>query len=662
MDAGKEILQLRAAIRAHNRRYYIDDDPAVSDEEYDRLLQRLQVLEDAHPELKTDDSPTVRVGGGVGADFKPVDHAVPMLSLDNSYDAADIRAWDERVKKVLGRDPQGYVVEPKIDGVSLALTYRGGKLSLGATRGDGRSGEDVTPNIRTIRAIPLALEGPETPRLLEVRGEVYIDKDDFAAINDELKEADKDPFVNPRNCASGSLRQKDPRVTASRRLKFFAHSFGRIEGGPKIESHSDFLAACRALGFAVPGGSRRVEDVGAVIAVYEEYRGRQLELPYEIDGLVAKVDLQREQKILGATTKSPRWAMAFKYPGRQATTTLRGVTFSVGRTGTITPVAELAPVFLSGVTISSASLHNFEEIERLDVRVGDTVMIERAGEVIPKVIKVVRHAGGKPVRPPKGCPACGGAVEQAEGFVAYRCGNPSCPAQLKRKLLHFASRDGMDIEGFGDAVVEQLVDAGDVKDISGIFGLTKERLLRLELFKDKKAHNLLAAIAAAKSRPLSKLLFALGIPQVGETTARDLAARFSGIDALMHSDEEALTRIPEIGPIVAAAVAQFFARPPVRALIGELKRAKVNMVEPKTAAPAGSPLAGKTFVFTGELAGMTRGEAEEKVRLLGGKASSSVSKKTSYVVVGAKPGSKAKKAEKLEVPILDLKAFLELLG
>ncbi len=663
MSVEQEVERLREEIREHNRRYYIDSAPSVSDEEYDRLLRRLLTLEKGNPALRSPDSPTQRVGGGVAARFTAVDHAVPMLSLDNSYNEEDIRAWDARVQKVLGRAPSGYIVEAKIDGVSLALTYEKGRLVLGATRGDGRRGENVTPNARTIRTVPLMLAGGKPPDVLEIRGEVYIEKSDFEKINEGLKRADKEPFVNPRNCAAGSLRQKDSSVTASRRLKFFAHSFGRVEGGPKIGSHSEFLNACRRCGFATTEGFRRVKSVDDVLAVYEEYRDKQLKLPYEIDGLVAKVDSIHEQRILGVTTKNPRWAMAFKYPGRQATTKLKGVVFSVGRTGTITPVAELEPVFLSGVTISSATLHNFEEIERLGVKIGDTVTIERAGEVIPKVIKVVKaKAGAKPIRPPKKCPACGAKVEQEEGFVAVRCAGPVCPAQLKRRLLHFASRDGLDIEGFGDAIVEQLVDAGDVKDITGIFRLTKERLLKLELFADKKARNLLDHIEKAKGRPLSKLLFALGIPQVGESTARDLAAHFGSMKKLMESDEETLERIPEVGPVVAAAVSKFFGRKDARALIAKLEKEKVKMTEPKTATPVDSPLTGKTFVFTGELEGMTRGEAEEKVRLLGGKASSSVSKKTAYVVVGKNPGSKAKKAERLKVPILDLKAFQELIG
>ncbi|MEK7746734.1 MAG: NAD-dependent DNA ligase LigA, partial [Elusimicrobiota bacterium] len=508
MSSARSLIEsLRRELREHEHRYYVLDDPAVSDEEYDRLLERLRALEEENPSLITPDSPTRRVGGTPCADFAPVEHAVPMLSLDNSYDEGDIRAFDERVRKALGRPPSAYAAEAKIDGVSASLLYEEGRFQRAATRGDGKVGEDITANARTLRSVPLALRGSRPPRLLEVRGEAYLAKADFERINSGLKASGEEPFVNPRNCAAGSLRQKDPKVAASRRLRFFAHSFGRLEGARKsFSSHSEFLEACLGWGFAVTRERRLCPDIGAVLSFYREFREEQDSLPYEADGLVVKVDPYAEQRVLGATAKSPRWAIAFKYPGRQATTRIRSVAFSVGRTGTITPVAELEPVFLAGVTISSASLHNFAEIERLGVRVGDTVVVERAGEVIPKVVKVVpsrREGSRTPVRPPAQCPSCSGPVEKEEEFVAYRCVNPSCPAQLKRALLHFASRGGLDIEGFGEAVAEALVDSGRLKDVSGIFGLDKEDLLKLPLFAEKRAENLLSAIAAAKARPLS---------------------------------------------------------------------------------------------------------------------------------------------------------------
>ncbi|HAH06355.1 MAG TPA: DNA ligase (NAD(+)) LigA [Elusimicrobia bacterium] len=663
-DLAAEAARLREEIRLHERRYYVLDAPLISDEQYDRLVERLKKLEAEHPELAVADSPTQRVGGGLSSSFKPVRHAQPMLSLDNSYDEADIRAFDERVRKTLKGAPSAYVVEAKIDGLSCSLTYEDGRLVLGATRGDGETGEDVTANVRTVRSIPLKLAG-KAPKILEIRGEVYLAKADFEKINAALLDAGKEPFVNPRNCAAGSLRQKDPKVAASRRLRFFAHSFGRLEGMEPPKTHSDFLDFCAELGFAVTEVRRKCEDIDEVVLFYQDFKEKQFSLPYEVDGLVVKADSRREQALLGTTAKSPRWAIAFKYPGRQATTVLEGVEYSVGRTGVVTPVACLKPVFLAGVTISSASLHNFEEVERLGVKLGDTVVIERAGEVIPKVVGVVldaRSGKEKPITPPKRCPVCGGTVVREEEFVAFRCINPSCPAQLKRSLLHFASRDGMDIQGLGEAVVDQLVDRKLVKDAAGLFSLRKEDLLGLELFKEKKAENLLAELSKAKERPLSRLLFSIGIRQVGEKTARDLAARFKTMAALRKASVEELTAVPDVGPVVAQAVAAFFAQPAASALLDALAAAGLDMSEPEAPAGASAPLAGKTFVFTGELDAMPRAEAEEKVRLLGGSASSSVSKKTSFVVVGRDPGSKAEKARKLGVSVLDEAAFLALIG
>lgn len=655
---------LRRTIAEHDRRYYDEDRPVVSDQEYDELVARLKRLEEEHPELASPGSPTRRVGGTPSAKFSKAEHAVPMLSLDNTYSPEDIRAFDERVRKGLGgRAPSGYACEAKIDGVSLSLVYEDGRLVRAATRGDGRVGEDVTENARGIKAVPAALKGTAVPRTLEVRGEVFLLRREFERINRDIAAGGGEPFVNARNCAAGSLRQKDARVTASRNLHFAAHSFARLSGFPEPDSHSAFLEACRSWGLPVSSERRRCSGVDEVLAYYAEFKERLDRLDYEVDGLVAKVDSRQEQRVLGATTKSPRWAVALKYPGRQATTVLEGVEFSVGRTGTVTPVAKVRPVFLSGVTISSVTLHNFEEVERLDARVGDTVVIERAGEVIPKVVAVVaekRPAGAKAIRPPSACPVCRGAVQKEEDAVAVRCVNPSCPAQLKRKLLHFACRDGLDVEGFGDAVVDQLVDSGRVKDLADAFGLTAEDLLKLELFAEKKAENLLKGLAAAKTRPLSRLLFALGIPQVGEKTARDLAAHFKTLDALAAADAAALEAVPDVGPVVAAAVAGFFAQPEAKALLKKLARAGLTLSEPETVRAADARLAGKTFVFTGELAALTRAQAEEKVRLLGGKAVGSVSKKTGFVVVGAEPGSKAEKARKLGVPVLTEAQFLEL--
>lgn len=660
-----EILALREQIRRHDRLYYVLSRPEISDYEYDRLMKRLKELEEKNPELLTPDSPTQRVSGTAVKEFKSVAHSVPMLSLDNAYSPEEIKEWDERVHKNLkGLEPR-YVVEAKIDGLSCSLIYEKGILVRGATRGDGTNGEDVTLNVRTIRDIPLGLSGEKIPPVLEVRGEVYMDKEDFKKLNETQKSRGLEPFVNPRNAAAGSLRQKDPKITAERRLKFFAHSFGRMEGGKPFQTHWEFLNDCPRWGFPVAPVRKLCSSIEEMISFYRDYEEKYKDLPYEIDGLVAKVNELQQQRILGATAKSPRWAVAFKYQASQAATTVKNVVFSVGRTGIITPVAELDPVPCGGVTISSATLHNFDEIERLGVRIGDRVLIERAGEVIPKVIKVIsskRKGREKSIRPPKNCPVCEATVvKEKEEEVAYRCPNPSCPAQIKRGLLHWASRDAMDIEGLGVAVVEQLVDKKLVKDFAGIYALDRQTLLGLELFADKKAENLLSAIEASKKRPLSRLLYALGIRHVGEKMARVLAQRYGELEKIRKAGLEELTRIHEIGEIVAQSIHQFFRQSQAEELIEKLSRLGLNFTEPQKAAGS-SPLAGKTFVFTGGLKSLDRSEAEAKVRELGGEAASSVSKKTDYVVAGEDPGSKYDKAVKLGVKILTEEEFLKLLG
>jgi len=655
-----ELESLRAEIREHDRRYYLLDAPTVSDTEYDELMARLKELEAAHPELDDPGSPTKRVSGGVGSGFKPVRHAVPMLSLDNAYEEADIRAWDERVRKNLppGETPS-YLVEPKIDGLSCALTYEDGVFARAATRGDGETGEDVTANARTLRAIPLRLPAG-APKRLELRGEVYMAFADFERVNEEETRAGREPFANPRNCAAGSLRQKDPRITASRRLRFTAHSYGVWEGGEPA-SHSGFLARTRELG--IPANAfERCASIDEVVAYYRRFRDERMpKLAFAVDGLVVKVDDFAQQKRLGFTARSPRWGIAFKYPAQQATSKVVAVEFSVGRTGTITPVAKVEPVFCAGVTISSVTLHNFEEIGRLGLRVGDRVLIERAGEVIPKVVKVVEKGRKRvAVRPPRKCPDCRSPVVKEEGLVAYRCDNPSCPAQLRRTLEHFASRAAMDIVGLGDSAVDQLVARGLVKDVADVYALTKEQLLGLELFADKKAENLLAQIEASKSKPLDRALNALGVRQVGEKTAEALAERFD-VDGLLAATEEDFQAVPDVGPIVARSLRAFFASKEGRGLIARLRKAGVAMPKPERKVVAGSPFAGMTFVFTGELTAFTREEAEEKVKSLGGKASGSVSAKTTYVVAGEAAGSKLKKAESLGVKVLTEKQFQDLL-
>ncbi|MEK7383158.1 MAG: NAD-dependent DNA ligase LigA, partial [Elusimicrobiota bacterium] len=578
-SSKEEAVALRTKIREHDRRYYLLDAPVVSDKEYDDLYARLKTLEAAHPDLVTPDSPTQRVGGTPALDFKQVKHAVPMLSLDNAYEEANIRAWDERVRKNLpaGESPS-YLVEPKLDGLSCALTYENGALVRAATRGDGETGEDVTANARTIQNIPLRMLG-RPPKRLEIRGEVYMTFADFEKVNDGEKRAGREPFVNPRNCAAGSLRQKDAKVTAGRRLRFTAHSYG-LWDGTQPSSHSEFLGLCGE--FAIPANTlERCADIDAVVAYYNRFRESLMpKLAYAVDGLVVKVDSFAQQRRLGFTARSPRWGIAYKYPAQQATSLVKDVVFSVGRTGAITPVAKVEPVFCAGVTISSVTLHNFSEIERLGLRVGDRVLIERAGEVIPKVVKVVEKAKkAVTIVPPSKCPDCGSLVIKEKGLVAYRCDNVSCPAQLRRTLEHFSSRPAMDIVGLGDSAVDQLVSHGLVKDVADIYGLTKEQLLCLDLFKDKKADNLLAQISASKEKTLDRVLFALGIRHVGEKTAETITERLD-LEGLLKASVEDFQAVPDVGPVVAASLHAFFASPEGRNLVSRLKDAGLTMKKP----------------------------------------------------------------------------------
>ncbi|OGS08088.1 MAG: hypothetical protein A2270_03330 [Elusimicrobia bacterium RIFOXYA12_FULL_51_18] len=664
-DVSKEEIELlRRGIRRHDHFYYVLDDPRISDGEYDALLNRLKTLEAARPDLVTPDSPTQRVGGKPSVAFASVAHKIPMLSLDNCYSEEEFLDWHKRVRGGLKGEPYELVVEPKIDGLSCSIEYERGVFVRASTRGDGETGEDVSLNVRTIRAVPLKLDLEDPPAFFEARGEVYIDKKDFEAIREEQLDEGGEPFVNPRNAAAGSLRQKDPAVAAKRKLKFFAHSYGYLEGMEAAKTHWDYLEYCRKAGFPVPLIiTKPCKDPSEVLALYKDYASKRAGLPYEIDGLVVKVNSHTSQKLLGFTAKSPRWAIAFKYPAQQATTTVKNVWFSVGRTGVITPVAGLEPVKCGGVTISSSTLHNFDEIKRLGLKIGDRVIIERAGEVIPKVVKViagVRTGKEEDVLPPSKCPCCGSEVFKDDEAVAYRCINPSCSSQIMRSLLHFASRDAMNIDGLGESSVEQLTGKKLVAAFPDLYRLKREDLLGLELFKDKKAGNLLAQIEASKKQPLSRLIYALGIPHIGEKSARGLAEHFKNMKALMNSGFEDLSRVSEIGPIIARSITDFFGETQVKGLIAELERLGVNMTEPERA--KGSKLEGKSFVFTGELKSLTREEAERLVRELGGKEVSSVSSKTSYVVIGENPGSKYDKAKKLGLKILTEKEFHELLG
>jgi len=664
-DPRVEIEALRAEISRHERLYYVSDSPLITDGEFDELMARLKELEAAHPEFASEDSPTRRVGGSRSNTFAPVPHRIPMLSLDNCYSAEEFLEWHARVKKGLKDEPFELVVEAKIDGLSCSIEYEKGRLARASTRGDGETGEDVTLNVRTIKSVPIRLDLSHAPALFEARGEVYMDKKDFKVLHEEALAAGEEPFVNPRNAAAGSLRQKDPAVTARRRLKFLVHSYGYLEGMVEPDSHWEYLNVCRGLGFQISTlGNKTCRAAGEVLAFYDEYSEKRFSLPYEIDGLVIKVDSLRQRGLLGFTAKSPRWAIAFKYPAQQATTTVRSVDFSVGRTGAITPVACLEPVKCGGVTISSATLHNFDEIERLGLRLGDKVVIERAGEVIPKVVKVLpgaRTGAEKKIITPAVCPSCGSELFKDGEEVALRCVNPSCPVQLKRSLLHFASRDALNIEGLGVSSTEQLVDKGLVKGFPDIYRLKKEDLLALELFKDKKADNLLAQIKKSKEQPLSRLIYALGIRHIGEKNARVLAGHFRTMKAFMAAGPEELARISDIGPVIAEAVAEFFKVEATRRMAEDLGGLGLRMDEPERKT-SGAALTGKTFVFTGEMKAMTRDEAQARVRELGGKETSSVSAKTSYVIVGADPGSKYDKAKKLGVPTLSEQEFLKLVG
>ena len=653
-----EIERLKKLINYHNNLYYNLDNPILSDTQYDELYKQLKDLEDKYPQYRTQESPTQRVGGKAVNLFTPVKHTVAMMSLDNSYSPEDIREWYERTAKTLQLNDFEMVVEGKIDGVSCSLTYENGVLVKAASRGDGKTGEDITANVRTIKNIPQQLtDAPQGT--LEIRGEVYLDKRDLEQLNKVQQLRGENIFANTRNAAAGSLRQKDSQITATRPLKFFAHSFGA--GNLTQSSFSEFIEICRKWGFSICPARTKTNQIAEVIRFYQQFENSRHQLPFDVDGLVVKVNRFDYQRILGATAKSPRWAIAFKYPAPQATTILKNVIFSVGRTGVITPVAELEPVPCAGVVISNATLHNFDEINRLQVRVGDSVIVERAGEVIPKIIKVAEHKGSQGILPPEKCPSCGEKVYKEQDEVGYYCINPACPAQLRARLLHFASRHAMDIDGLGDVVMDLLLANNYVTDFADIYGLTFLHLLNLENFKDKKAQNLLDAIEASKQKPLSKLLFALGIAFVGEKTAEILADKFHTLDALKEASLEELQSVPEVGEKVSQAIYDFFRDSRVLELLERLRAAGLNFTQPQKEL-SGNIFDGKTLVFTGELKTMTRTEAEQMAKQYGGKASGSVSKKTSYVVAGESAGSKLKKAEELGIPVLTEEEFLKMIN
>jgi DNA ligase (NAD+) len=660
-EVKKELERLREQIRHHDYLYYALSQPQISDKEYDILMRRLKDLEDKYPQFKTDNSPTVRISGGILEGFRTVKHKQKMLSLDNTYSYEELGDWDERVHKGLrSGEKVEYVVELKIDGVSANITYEKGMLSIGATRGDGEAGEDVTQNIKTIRAIPLVLLGKNIPDFIEMRGEVYMERKDFALLNKERERAGEILFANPRNATSGSLKLLDTGLAAKRRLNFFAHSLGEYKG-LDILTQWEFLNRLKEWGMRTNPHSKLCSNLEEVIDYCKIWQEKREKLTYDIDGMVIKVNSLSQQSKLGFTLKSPRWAAAYKFPARQATTEVLNINLQVGRTGVITPVAELKPVECAGVIIRHATLHNFDEIKRLNVKEGDRVLIERAGEVIPKIIKVVQSKGRHPFIIPKACLVCRGKViKEKEEDVAYRCINPSCPAQLERGLIHFASRTAMDIEGMGEAVVEQLVRKGLVKDFSDIYSLKKEDLLKLELFKDKKAENLLEAIEKSKNQPLSRLIYGLGVRHVGEKAAYVLAHKFTTLDKIMKAKQEDFDAIYEVGSVMAESIVNFFRQESTQRLIKKLKEACLNLQEKLTPVKKSS-LTGKTVIFTGELKNFSRSEVERLVRQFGGNASSSVSKNTDLVVFGENPGSKYNKAKELGIKIINEEEFREMI-
>ncbi|MBL8825165.1 MAG: NAD-dependent DNA ligase LigA [Planctomycetia bacterium] len=660
-----ELSKLREEISKHDRLYYVDATPVISDREYDKLMQKLLELEKQHPELITPDSPSQRVGGEPIAGFVQVRHSVPMLSIDNTYNESELREFDQRVRKLLGTDDFLYIVEQKVDGVSASLVYENGILVQAATRGDGVTGDDITHNVRTIRQIPLKLQG-KPPARLEVRGEIYMTNAELSRLNVIQKERGENILKNPRNVTAGTLKLLDSRIAAERKLHFFAYGEGSLDGLP-VKAHSGFLDFIKSLGIPAVSHSQPVKTIDEVLAYCQTDLENKHSLDYETDGMVIKVDRYDQRMKLGVTTKSPRWVIAYKVELWQASTTINSVTLQVGKTGMITPVAELEPVEIDGTTVSRVSLHNFDDIAHKDIRVGDCVVVEKAGKIIPHVVRVElekRPAKSKPLLPPTHCPVCKGNVAKDEGGTYLRCINPSCPAQLKERIRFFATRQAMDVEGLGPAVIDQLVDQNLVKSLPDLYELTLDSLMTLERMGTKSAQNLLDGIAKSKEQGLARVLTGLTIRHVGVSTARLLASEFGSIDELAQAGEDRISRIEGIGPIVAESIAEFFQQKSNRELIDRLKASGVKLTEDRKAPAAGtddSPIAGKSFVVTGTLETMGRDDIEQLIRDHGGKTSSSVSKKTNYVVAGDKAGSKLDKAKELGVEVLSEKEFLAMI-
>ncbi len=665
--AAERARRLRRTIEQANYDYYVNDAPTLTDAEYDSLFRELQALEEAHPALRTPDSPTQRVGAPPSARFASVKHSTPMLSLNNAFSDEEIDAFDRRVREGLETESEvDYAVEPKFDGLAVSLTYEDGVFAFGATRGDGYTGEDVTSNLKTVRAIPLRIEHGHVPARLEVRGEVLMLRRDFERLNEAQRARGEREFANPRNAAAGSLRQLDSRITADRRLTFFAYGIGVIEGGEVPgDRHSRQLAYPESLRFPVARQRSVVQGAAGLIGYYRAMLESRLSLPYDVDGVVYKVDALRDQAELGFVSRAPRFAIAHKFPAQEATTQVLDIEVQVGRTGALTPVARLKPVVVGGVTVTNATLHNEDEVRRKDVYIGDFVSVRRAGDVIPEVVAVLQERRPPSARPfvmPRKCPVCGSRVERQPDEAVARCtAGLFCPAQRKQALLHFASRRAMDIDGLGEKLVDQLVDQQLVATPADLYRLDAKTFARLERMAEKSAANLVKAIDRSRGTTLARLIYALGIRNVGEATARDLARHFGSLDALASADETALAEVPDVGPVVAASIAAFFREPHNRKVLAALRREGVSWAEDGPAQARSAHLAGKTFVLTGTLPGMTRDEARQRIEAAGGKVAGSVSRKTDFVVAGAEPGSKLDKSLELGVPVLDEAGLLELL-
>jgi DNA ligase (NAD+) len=668
-DVAQALDKLRQEIRHHDYQYYVLDTPSIPDGEYDVLFRRLQSLEQQHPMLITPDSPTQRVGGEAVKSFNNVQHRLAMLSLNNALEEAEAVAFDNRVREALGIGEVEYAVEPKFDGLAITLTYENGLFVKGATRGDGSTGEDVTHNLKTIGAIPMRLNTEKPPKLLEVRGEVLMFKRDFKRLNQKQSLKNEKLFANPRNAAAGSLRQLDPKITAKRPLSFFAYGLGATDGAPVISSHSESMNYLESLHLPVSEERATVRGLNGLLSYFQKISEKRNNLPFDIDGVVYKVNNLNQQNELGFVSRAPRWAIAHKFPAQEALTILEAIEVQVGRTGAITPVARLKPVFVGGVTVTNATLHNQDEIDRKDVRVGDTVSVRRAGDVIPEVVNVVLEM--RPAISNKfnlldsiahECPVCGSHVAKSEDESVARCtGGLFCAAQRKQAILHFASRRALDIEGLGDKLVDQLVDAEVVHTLADLYQLTLPDLSQLDRMAEKSAQNILDALETSRHTTLARFIYGLGIRNVGEATAKDLARHFANLEALQIADIDTLQQVPDVGPIVANAIVEFLSEDHNQTVIAELRK-KITWEEGESKAPATGALVGKTFVLTGTLPNLSRDEAKEKIEAVGGKVTGSVSKKTDFVVVGADAGSKLEKAQSLNIPTLDEAALLAMLA